>query len=78
MELARSNENFFLKGLALGSNFCNRVSERVQLKNNIESARATLIMASRRYGKISLVLDVLSGMRLPFSHIDLYSELKVI
>jgi len=78
MELVSSSENFFPQGLALGSNFCNRLSERTQLKNNIASARPTLIMASRRYGKTSLVLDVASGMRLPFSHIDLYSELNEI
>lgn len=76
MELVNKDENFFPQGLALGGNFCNRVSERAQLKNNIESARSTLIMASRRFGKTSLVLDVVSGMKLPFAHIDLYSELN--
>lgn len=68
--------DFFPQGLALGKNFCNREKERKQLKNNIESARSTLVISPRRYGKTSLVLFVLQGTKLLFAHIDLYSELN--
>src|SRR5476649_2242851 len=68
--------DFFPQGLASGENFCNRISERTRLKANIHSARSTLIMSPRRYGKTSLMLFVLQEIKLPFSHIDLYSEIN--
>jgi AAA+ ATPase superfamily predicted ATPase len=68
--------DFFPQGLALGENFCNRVDERALLRTNISSSRPTLIISPRRYGKTSLVLVVLSEMKIPYSHIDLYSELN--
>lgn len=67
--------NFFPQGLATGDNFCNRLQERQRLIDNITSARPTLIMSPRRYGKTSLVLFVLNQLKLPFAQIDLYSEL---
>jgi uncharacterized protein len=74
--MIHSFNDFFPQGLASGKNFCNRISERTRLKENIHSARATLIMSPRRYGKTSLMLFVLQEMKLPFSHIDLYSEIN--
>jgi hypothetical protein len=68
--------DFFPQGLALGVNFCNRVIERVRLKQNIASARPTLVMSPRRYGKTSLVLEDLHELGIAFAHIDLYSELN--
>jgi AAA+ ATPase superfamily predicted ATPase len=67
---------FFPQGLASGENFCNRISERASLKENIKTARSTLVMSPRRYGKTSLVLESLLEIKIPFSHIDLYSELN--
>jgi AAA+ ATPase superfamily predicted ATPase len=72
----KDKNNFFPQGLALGNNFCNRNSERLQLKNNIDSARPTLVMSPRRYGKTSLVLFVLHSMKAHFVNIDLFSELN--
>jgi AAA+ ATPase superfamily predicted ATPase len=74
--MVKLTADFFPQGLALGDNFCNRVQERMQLKSNIESARPTLVISPRRYGKTSLVLFVLQSTKLSFSHIDLYSELN--
>jgi uncharacterized protein len=68
--------DFFPQGLALGENFCNRVAERAHVKRNIESAHSTLVMCPRRYGKTSLILEVLHEIKLPYSHIDLFSELN--
>jgi AAA+ ATPase superfamily predicted ATPase len=67
--------DFFPQGLATGENFCNRLEERKQLSTNIKTIRPTLIMSPRRYGKTSLVLFVLDQLKLPFTQIDLYSEL---
>jgi uncharacterized protein len=75
-DMGKSIADFFPQGLALGENFCNRVKEREQVRINIESARPTLVISPRRYGKTSLVLFVLQNTKLPFSHIDLYSELN--
>ena len=66
----------FPQGLALGDNFCNRELEKKRLKANVLSARSTLIMSPRRYGKTSLVLQVLRSAKLPFAHIDLFFELN--
>jgi hypothetical protein len=70
--------DFFPQGIAMGSNFCNRINEREQIQNNIESIRQTLIISPRRYGKTSIVLYVLSGNKLPFAHIDLFADLNEI
>jgi len=68
-------KNIFPQGLAFGDNFCNRLNERKYLQNNVRSIRPTLIMSPRRYGKTSLVLYVLNELKIPFAHIDLYSEI---
>jgi AAA+ ATPase superfamily predicted ATPase len=67
---------YFPQGLALGENFCNREEERAQIAQNIKAARATLITSPRRYGKTSLLLYVLSELKHPFTHIDLFAELS--
>jgi len=70
------NSGYFPQGIAAGLNFCNRVNERKRIKENILSARPTLIMSSRRYGKTSLVLYALQELDLPYVHIDFFSELN--
>ncbi len=65
----------FPQGLALGQNFCNRVVEQEHLLQNIQDARATLLMSPRRYGKTSLVTHIINKLNIPFAGIDLYSEL---
>ena len=74
--MALENNIFFPQGLALGENFCNRATERDVLIENINSARPTLVMSPRRYGKTSLVRYALDNLKLPFSHLDLFSELN--
>lgn len=71
-----SSSDFFPQGIAFGENFCNRIHEREKIQANIIATRPTLIISPRRYGKTSLVLYVLSGLKIPFSHIDLFSELS--
>ena len=50
---------YFSLGLASGSAFCNRVQERKRLKLNIENNIHTAVVASRRYGKTSLIRKVI-------------------
>jgi len=50
----------FPQGLAVGSAFCNRAKERDQLKTNIQNNRHTVLVAPRRYGKTSLVNQVIT------------------
>lgn len=77
MSKASSNiaEDFFPLGLASRESFCNRSFEQERLKANIRTASPTLVTSPRRYGKTSLVLNVIKQMKLPFSHIDLYAEI---
>ena len=65
--------NFFPQGLATGNNFCNREEEQIHLANNIRSARPTLIISPRRYGKTSLVIFVLECLHIPFTHTTKFS-----
>lgn len=69
------SEELFPQGLAIGHNFCNRVAEQAHLLKNIQATRPTLLMSPRRYGKTSLVTQVLSQLKIPFADVDLYSEL---
>lgn len=63
---------YFPLGLAEGRAFCNRVSEREQLRANIEMNRSTIVTSPRRYGKSSLVLYVLESMKVPYKRVDLF------
>ena len=51
--------NFFPSGIAEGEAFCNRVLERTRLTENIGKLKHTVLMAPRRYGKTSLIKQVI-------------------
>lgn len=65
--------NLFPPGIAEGTAFCNRITERQWLKENIERIQHTVIMAPRRYGKSSLVHCVIQENALPYIWIDFLS-----
>lgn len=68
---------YFPEGVAVGSAFINRETEKAILTKRIKTNKHSLLMAPRRYGKTSLVLKVASDMELPYCSIDLlaaYSE----
>lgn len=65
-------EEYFPTGIASGSAFLGRREESLQLTNNITSGRHTLLLSPRRYGKTSLVKNVIRTMKLPFQEIDLF------
>jgi len=51
--------NIFPRGVAQGESFYDRVNERKKLKQNIEHNVHTVLIAPRRYGKTSLMNQVL-------------------
>lgn len=55
-------KDLFPKGIAAGDAFCNRVKERGILSDNIKSIRHTVLLAPRRYGKTSLVNQVIKDL----------------
>ena len=66
------SDDIFPAKLAMGNQFCNRVSERKMLAANIAKSRHTVLVSPRRYGKSSLVHYVMSEMQLPFVSVDLF------
>lgn len=64
--------NYFPLGIAKGEAFCNRISERKQLINNIERNKHTLVISPRRYGKSSLVLYCLEETAFSYERVDLF------
>lgn len=68
--------DYFPLGLAQGAAFCNRQAEMQRLLTNISHAKPTLIMSPRRYGKTSLALNTIAKSKLPFAHIDFFSEIS--
>jgi uncharacterized protein len=61
----------FPQGYAMGEAFYDRASERAILKNRIQHNAHSVIVAPRRYGKTSLIHQVLWEMKLPGKRIDL-------
>ena len=61
----------FPMGIAAGESFCNRVAERKLLANNINNLRHTVLLGPRRYGKTSLITEVLRETNNKHAAIDL-------
>ena len=57
--------------IATGKAFCNRTAEREELKKYIQNGRHTVIIASRRYGKTSLINQVLQEAKFPYTIMEL-------
>jgi uncharacterized protein len=65
-------ENFFPQGIAAGRAFLGRDAQIKWLSDNIHSNHHTLLLAPRRFGKTSLVLNTLNKIKLPYAEIDLH------
>ena len=65
-------ENYFPRGIASETAFCNRVEERKRLIHNIKTGQHTLLMSPRRYGKTSLVNYAVKEVNLPVGDADLF------
>lgn len=64
--------DYFPSKLAKAPRFCNRTEERKLLCSNINLGRHTVLISPRRYGKSSLVHQVVSDMQIPCASIDLF------
>lgn len=62
--------SLFPLGIAEGDAFCNRVSERQLLSDNIKFGIHTVVSAPRRYGKSSLIKKTITDMRIHYAWID--------
>lgn len=67
---------FFPQGVAIDECFCNRTSERKTLKASIENHENLVIIAPRRYGKTSLIAQVLKENQFAGASIDFFFALN--
>jgi hypothetical protein len=65
-------QKFFPQGIAIDDAFCNREKERLSLKLSIEQHEHIVLVAPRRYGKTSLVTQVLNENNFPGTSIDFF------
>ena len=65
-------EKYFPQGIATGTAFCNRTEERKLLKNSVASNEHTVLVAPRRYGKTSLITQVLKDVDHPSVNMDFF------
>jgi len=70
------NNKYFPQGIATDKSFCNRNEERIFLKSSIEAHEHTVLVAPRRYGKTSLIIQVLKESDFPGCHIDFFFVLN--
>jgi AAA+ ATPase superfamily predicted ATPase len=63
----------FPRSIAIGKAFFNRKREKKKLKENILANRHTLLMSPRRYGKTSLIWEVIRNLKVPACKIDFFS-----
>ncbi|MCW5588343.1 MAG: ATP-binding protein [Legionellales bacterium] len=70
-------EEYFPLHIATGKAFCNRSEEQNHLFENINRNRPTLIMSTRRYGKTSLVSQVVNKNNCFFAKADFMSAIDI-
>ena len=63
---------YFPQGLATDQMFCNREKERNELKQIIEQHEHVVLVAPRRYGKTSLMMQVLKENTFAGERIDFF------
>lgn len=61
---------YFPQGVAVDAAFCNRDEERASIKRSIERHEHLVLVAPRRYGKTSLMAQVLSECAFPGESVD--------
>ncbi|MCD8524221.1 MAG: hypothetical protein LRY67_00150 [Gammaproteobacteria bacterium] len=65
-------DDYFPQGLAFGKAFLGRETEKLWLSQNIKQRHHTVLVAPRRFGKTSLVLNVLSEQKIPFCELNFH------
>lgn len=71
-----TTNRYFPQGIALDQTFCNRQQERTQLKTHIDAHEHVVLVAPRRYGKTSLIAQVLKENKLCGTSIDFFFVLE--
>jgi AAA+ ATPase superfamily predicted ATPase len=65
-------QRYFPQGIATDQSFCNREKERAALKYSIAAHEHIVLVAPRRYGKTSLIMQVLKESISPGVCIDFF------
>lgn len=65
-------QRYFPQGIANNTSFCNREEERAALKESITMHEHIVLVAPRRYGKTSLITQVLKENNFPGVNIDFF------
>ena len=66
-----NDKHIFPVGIATDKTFCNRVEERKHLKQCIKNNEHVVLISPRRYGKTSLITQVVKDTKVPSVTIDL-------
>lgn len=66
------NIDYFPAKIARAPRFCNRTQERALLSSQINLGRHTVLVSPRRYGKSSLVYQVVQDLQVPCAFVDLF------
>lgn len=72
MDKIKIIQRYFPQGIAIDSSFCNREKEKIGIKNSIEAHEHIVLVAPRRYGKTSLIMQVLKENDFPCVNIDFF------
>lgn len=65
-------DDYFPQGLAFGQAFLGRETEKAWLSQNIKQRHHTVLIAPRRFGKTSLILNVLRIQKIPFIELNFH------
>lgn len=76
LDISPGRTKYFPQGIVTEEFFCNRENERLELKKSIESSQHTVIVAPRRYGKTSLIAQVLKENQYYSANMDFFFVLE--
>lgn len=68
-------QRYFPQGIASDDSFCNREQERAAMQHSIEAHEHIVLVAPRRHGKTSLIMQVLQEIDTPGICIDFFFAL---
>lgn len=71
-------KNLFPQGHAVGAAFCNRKEEREKLAHCFQTNEHTVLVAPRRYGKSSLIKQVILDTKIPEKRTDLLPATNIL
>src|SRR3990167_3289405 len=63
---------YFTSKVATNDSFCNRMEESATITHSLQKNQHVVVVAPRRYGKTSLVVNTLKRQAVIFARIDLF------